>query len=70
VLRKESGAAISQSEFDKEDQKYFPQPGDGPGVRAQKQKARELAIKSLEIQAGPGMKQQAQPGGWSIKPLE
>jgi hypothetical protein len=26
VLRKESGAAISQSEFDKEDQKYFPQP--------------------------------------------
>lgn len=70
VLRKESGAAISQTEFDKEDQKYFPQSGDGAKVRADKQRARELAIKALEIQAGPGMKQQAQPGGWSIKPLE
>jgi hypothetical protein len=27
-LRKESGAAISKSEFETEDKKYFPQPGD------------------------------------------
>jgi hypothetical protein len=72
VLRKESGAAISQSEFDKEDQKYFPQPGDGPKVRADKQKARELAIESLKIQAGPaGQKAMSgASGGWAIKALD
>jgi hypothetical protein len=57
VLRKESGAAISPSEFANEAQKYFPQPGDADSVIKQKQQARELAIKALEIQAGPGAKQ-------------
>lgn len=56
VLRKESGAAISPSEFANEAQKYFPQPGDSDKVIKQKQDARELAIKALEIQAGPGAK--------------
>jgi len=56
VLRKESGAAIQKSEFDKEDRKYFPQVGDGPKVVEQKRKARELAIKAIKIQAGPGGK--------------
>jgi hypothetical protein len=56
-LRKESGAAISPSEFVNEAQKYFPQPGDADSVIKQKQQARELAIKALEIQAGPGAKQ-------------
>jgi len=54
VLRKESGAAISPSEFANEAQKYFPQPGDTDSVIRQKQHARETAIKALEIQAGPG----------------
>jgi len=54
VLRKESGASISPSEFYNESQKYFPQPGDSESVIRQKQHARETAIKSLEIQAGPG----------------
>ena len=54
VLRKESGAAISPSEFANEAQKYFPQPGDVDSVIKQKQNARETAIKALEIQAGPG----------------
>jgi len=56
VLRKESGAVISPSEFAGEAQKYFPQPGDGPEVIQQKQDARELAIRALETQAGPGAK--------------
>jgi len=56
VLRKESGAVISPSEFAGEAQKYFPQPGDTTKVIKQKQEARELAIKALEIQAGPGAK--------------
>lgn len=54
VLRKESGAVISPSEFANEAQKYFPQPGDADSVIKQKQNARELAIKALEVQAGPG----------------
>lgn len=57
-LRKESGAAISPSEFTSEDKKYFPQPGDDVETRAQKKAARELAIRAMAVQAGPvGAKQ-------------
>jgi hypothetical protein len=55
-LRKESGAAIGQGEFVREDRKYFPQAGDSPAVLAQKQKARQTAIQAMKIQAGPGSK--------------
>lgn len=57
VLRKESGASISPSEFANEERKYFPQAGDTDAVIKQKQDARKLAIKSLEVQAGSGAKQ-------------
>jgi len=40
VLRLESGAVISDSEFETEGKKYFPQVGDGPDVIAQKREAR------------------------------
>ena len=53
ILRKESGAAISPSEFANEEKKYFPQIGDSKETIKQKQDARELAIKALEVQAGP-----------------
>jgi hypothetical protein len=53
VLRKESGAAISPTEFVNEERKYFPQIGDSDAVIKQKQDARLLAIKALEAQAGP-----------------
>jgi hypothetical protein len=57
ILRKESGAAIGQDEFEKEDQKYFRQVGDSDAVAAQKKQARQTAIKAMEIQAGPGAKE-------------
>ena len=57
VLRKESGAAISPTEFYTEAQKYFPQPGDSSAVIKQKSHARETAIKAMEMQAGPGKRQ-------------
>jgi len=63
VLRKESGAAIPPDEYANEEKKYFPQVGDGPKVVEQKRQARELAIKALEIQAGPGAKQIKALGG-------
>ena len=56
VLRKESGASISPGEFSTAEKLYFPQPGDDAKAIAQKQKARELSIKGMKIQAGPGAK--------------
>lgn len=63
VLRKESGASISPSEFITAEKNYFPKPGDSESTIAQKQKTRETAIKAMEVQAGPGAKyiQQHQP---------
>jgi hypothetical protein len=75
VLRKESGAAIGQNEFDTEDKKYFPQFGDSDKVIKQKADARKLAIRTMEIQAGPGAKNikeyvptvnANQSGGWEV----
>lgn len=56
VLRKESGASISPSEFENEEKKYFAQPGDTDAAIKQKQNSRNLAIKVMGIQAGPGAK--------------
>lgn len=43
VLRRESGAAISNAEFDNARKQYFPQPGDSAQVIEQKRRNRELA---------------------------
>lgn len=57
ILRKESGASISPSEFSTEESKYFPVIGDSAKTIAQKQRAREIAIQSLVTQAGGGARQ-------------
>lgn len=54
VLRQESGAVISQQEFDNAKKQYFPQPGDSKQVIEQKRKNRETAIHGFERMAGPG----------------
>jgi hypothetical protein len=56
ILRKESGAAISPQEFTTAEKLYFPKPGDDATVIKQKQRARELSIKAMKVQAGPGAK--------------
>jgi hypothetical protein len=66
VLRKESGASISPTEFYTEAQKYFPQVGDSKEVIAQKRHARDTAIKAMEIQAGPGKRQIEQFGASKV----
>lgn len=53
-LRRESGAVISEEEFDNARKQYFPQPGDSAAVIAQKRQNRMDAIKGFEIGAGPG----------------
>jgi len=56
ILRKESGAAISQSEFDRYAGFYFPKPGDDAATIAQKQQSRADAIAGLSREAGPAYK--------------
>jgi hypothetical protein len=54
VLRRESGAVISESEFDNAEKQYFPQIGDSPEVKAQKAENRKTATDGLlrEVPAG------------------
>jgi len=68
TLRRESGAAISPSEFDNAIKQYFPQPGEDKSVSEQKRKNREVAIKGI-TDAGymPGQTRPNAGGGWSIE---
>lgn len=52
-LRQESGAAISPQEFTRQYKIFFPAPGDGPELLAQKADARRQAIEGFKIAAGP-----------------
>lgn len=47
VLRRESGAAISPTEFESAKKQYFPAVGDSPEVIAQKAQNRQLATRGL-----------------------
>lgn len=53
VLRRESGAVISNEEFDNARKQYFPQPGDSAEVIAQKRKNREITLDAMRRDAGP-----------------
>jgi hypothetical protein len=50
VLRRESGSAIAESEFESANKQYFPQPGDTEAVLEQKQRNREVAIAGLKTE--------------------
>ena len=52
VLRRESGAQITPSEFESATVQYFPQPGDSEAVLAQKALNRNLSIKNFLNEAG------------------
>lgn len=53
VLRRESGAVISPSEFENAEKQYFPRTGDSPEVKAQKARNRQLVIESFKNLSGP-----------------
>ena len=50
VLRRESGAAIPQSELESYRRQYWPEAGDSKATLTQKERARELAILGLEAE--------------------
>lgn len=51
-LRKESGAAIPDSEYEKDAKTYFKQTGDTPETTARKVEARQAVLQSLAFSAG------------------
>lgn len=51
VLRRESGASISPSEFETAAEIYFPQPGNPPSVVAQKERTRNTVINNMYHEA-------------------
>jgi hypothetical protein len=53
VLRRESGAVISDEEFDNARKQYIPQPGDSQQVLEQKRRNRETVQRSFMRDAGP-----------------
>lgn len=57
ILRRESGAVISQPEFENAAKQYFPQPGDSSAVIQQKKLNRENSIDALATGAGAGAAQ-------------
>lgn len=61
ILRRESGAVISDQEFDNADKQYFPQPGDGPAVIAQKAANRARATLGIMRAAGPNYEPEIKP---------
>lgn len=69
VLRKESGASISPGEFATAEKLYFPKPGESDTVVKQKQRARDLAIEAMRIQAGPGAKSIGAPAAAGGAPV-
>ena len=56
ILRRESGAAISASEFDNAKRQYFAQPGDSKEVRAVKAKNRDLATRGVLAEVPVGQR--------------
>lgn len=57
ILRRESGAAISPSEFVSAEKQYFARPGDDATTLKNKAQARETVIKNLAQSAGPALAQ-------------
>lgn len=51
-LRKESGAVIADEEMASEIKTYFPLPGEGPEIIAQKREARRRAERQMQIGSG------------------
>lgn len=80
ILRKDTGAAVTQGEFDLYFPMYYPQPGDDKETVKRKAAAREQFGIGLKGASGPawdrmypgGPKLPTQPGGagWSIKRLD
>ncbi len=55
INRKQSGAAVSDTEWKNAFDRYLPQGGDSKEVRDQKQAVRDTQLKNFMTEAGPGL---------------
>ena len=53
VLRRESGAVISDQEFANAEKQYFPRSGDSKEVKEQKARNRQQVVQGFQAEAGP-----------------
>lgn len=56
-LRKDSGAAIPEHEYENDRRTYFVQPGDNQSTIQQKNRARAGLLSSLAFESGPAMRE-------------
>lgn len=70
ILRKDSGATITDSEEALMNRTYIPQPGDSPQTIARKAQARRVALQELELSGGRSNPPQRAPAGrdWRSDP--
>jgi hypothetical protein len=54
ILRSDSGATVTDSDYKQYYPIYFPMPGDSAAVKSQKAESRRIAIVGQDIIAGPG----------------
>jgi hypothetical protein len=69
VLRQESGAVISEQEFDNARKQYFPQPFDSAEVKRQKAQNRKLAIQGILNNARSNASESQETDGPSVDDL-
>lgn len=78
LLYLKSGATATPDEVQSTRKQFFPQPGDGPEVKAQKEEARRQEVASIRQNMVPGAQPQlpSRPGqapasgGWTIKKVK
>lgn len=71
TLRRESGAAIAESEFSNAIRQYFPRVNDDPDTKAQKKRNREAVFKAFRAEAGGAYDQiQGQEGPSGRRPAQ
>jgi hypothetical protein len=61
ILRRESGAAVSETEFDNARKQYFPQPGDSRVLKEQKAANRKLAMDGVLAEVPRGQRGSIDP---------
>lgn len=70
VLRRESGAAISEGEFQNAEKQYFPQIGSKPGEVEQKRANRELAMRGILAEVPDAQRRVAEVRGLPPPPTK
>lgn len=72
LLYLKSGATATPEEVESTRKQFFPQPGDGPEVKAQKEQARQQEIEAVRQNMIPGQNRtsNASSSGWTIQEVK